>query len=49
MSACQTFGDGGAGSGIAEALRAVDCMSGEAAQFAFGAAVRHGRRCSARR
>ena len=35
MSACPTFGDGGP-SGIAEALRVVDCMSGEAASFAFG-------------
>ena len=35
MSSCPTFGDGGP-SGIAEALRVVDCMSGEAAQFAFG-------------
>ncbi|NUT00130.1 MAG: type IV secretion system protein [Sphingomonas sp.] len=34
MSVCPTFGDGGP-SGIAEALRVVDCMSGEAAQFAF--------------
>ena len=34
MSACPTFGDGGP-SGIAEALRVVDCMSGEAASFAF--------------
>ena len=34
MSTCPTFGDGGP-SGIAEALRVVDCMSGEAAQFAF--------------
>lgn len=34
MSSCPTFGDGGP-SGIAEALRVVDCMSGEAAQFAF--------------
>ena len=34
MSICPTFGDGGP-SGIAEALRVVDCMSGEAAQFAF--------------
>ena len=35
MSTCPTFGDGGP-SGIAEALRVVDCMSGEAASFAFG-------------
>ena len=35
MSSCPTFGDGGP-SGIAEALRVVDCMSGEAASFAFG-------------
>ena len=34
MSTCPTFGDGGP-SGIAEALRVVDCMSGEAASFAF--------------
>lgn len=34
MSSCPTFGDGGP-SGIAEALRVVDCMSGEAASFAF--------------
>lgn len=34
MSGCPTFGDGGP-SGIAEALRVVDCMSGEAASFAF--------------
>ena len=34
MSICPTFGDGGP-SGIAEALRVVDCMSGEAASFAF--------------
>ena len=35
MSSCPTFSDGGP-SGIAEALRVVDCMSGEAASFAFG-------------
>jgi len=35
VSTCPTFGDGGP-SGIAEALRVVDCMSGEAASFAFG-------------
>jgi type IV secretion system protein VirB6 len=35
VSSCPTFGDGGP-SGIAEALRVVDCMSGEAASFAFG-------------
>ena len=35
MNTCPTFGDGGP-SGIAEALRVVDCMSGEAASFAFG-------------
>ena len=35
MNSCPTFGDGGP-SGIAEALRVVDCMSGEAASFAFG-------------
>ena len=35
MSSCPTFGNGGP-SGIAEALRVVDCMSGEAASFAFG-------------
>jgi len=34
VSSCPTFGDGGP-SGIAEALRVVDCMSGEAASFAF--------------
>jgi type IV secretion system protein VirB6 len=34
VSTCPTFGDGGP-SGIAEALRVVDCMSGEAASFAF--------------
>lgn len=34
MSSCPTFSDGGP-SGIAEALRVVDCMSGEAASFAF--------------
>lgn len=34
MSTCPTFGDGGP-SGIAEALRVVDCLSGEAASFAF--------------
>lgn len=34
MSSCPAFGDGGP-SGIAEALRVVDCMSGEAASFAF--------------
>lgn len=34
MSSCPTFGDAGP-SGIAEALRVVDCMSGEAASFAF--------------
>jgi type IV secretion system protein VirB6 len=34
VSACPTFGGGGP-SGIAEALRVVDCMSGEAASFAF--------------
>ena len=35
MSVCPTFGGDGP-SGIAEALRVVDCMSGEAASFAFG-------------
>jgi len=35
VSSCPTFSDGGP-SGIAEALRVVDCMSGEAASFAFG-------------
>ena len=34
MSSCPTF-DGAGPSGIAEALRVVDCMSGEAASFAF--------------
>jgi type IV secretion system protein VirB6 len=34
MSVCPSFADGGP-SGIAEALRVVDCMSGEAASFAF--------------
>lgn len=34
MSVCPTF-DGAGPSGIAEALRVVDCMSGEAASFAF--------------
>ena len=34
MSGCPTF-DGAGPSGIAEALRVVDCMSGEAASFAF--------------
>lgn len=35
MSVCPTFGGDGP-SGIAEALRVVDCMSGQAASFAFG-------------
>jgi type IV secretion system protein VirB6 len=35
MTVCPTFGGDGP-SGIAEALRVVDCMSGEAASFAFG-------------
>jgi len=34
VSSCPTF-DGAGPSGIAEALRVVDCMSGEAASFAF--------------
>jgi type IV secretion system protein VirB6 len=34
VSVCPTF-DGAGPSGIAEALRVVDCMSGEAASFAF--------------
>jgi type IV secretion system protein VirB6 len=34
VSGCPTF-DGAGPSGIAEALRVVDCMSGEAASFAF--------------
>jgi len=34
VSTCPAFSDGGP-SGIAEALRVVDCMSGEAASFAF--------------
>ncbi len=35
MNVCPTFGGDGP-SGIAEALRVVDCMSGQAAWFAFG-------------
>jgi len=35
MNVCPTFGGEGP-SGIAEALRVVDCMSGQAASFAFG-------------